>query len=311
MAYMKERERQDGRKSYVVGWTDSAGRECQRTYRDKAQANRLLKERIAQEVRDELPDESQARQPFERVALSWLAATRRKVKARTADGYEELLKAHVLPAFGSRRIGAITTQDVDEWLGELMDRRLTPKTVRNIYTPLASTFRYAVKVKVLRSSPCAGVDLPEARDEAPFEGLALERPQVEALAEDMTSRWAPYGLAALTLANTGLRAAEFAGLRLSDLDCSGGVVLVRRTLARDRRTREWTVGTTKSRRNREAPVLDDAVLDALAEYVDGHPRRKERDAPLFYGRADGGHAGDPAKPFDPHVFYQWHFKPAA
>ncbi len=118
-------------------------------------------------------------------------------------------------------------------------------------------------------------------------------------------------MAALSLANTGLRAAEFAGLRLSDLDLSGGVVLVRRTLSRDRRTREWTMGTTKNRRNREVPILDETVLDTLAEYVEAHPRRSERDAPLFYGRATGGHAGDPAKPFDPHVFYQWHLKPAA
>lgn len=65
MAYLKPRPRNDGRVSFVVCWTDSAGRECQRTYRDKTQANNVLRERIAQEARHELPDEAASREAFE------------------------------------------------------------------------------------------------------------------------------------------------------------------------------------------------------------------------------------------------------
>ncbi len=171
MAWVKERKRDDGSTSYVVGWRDAVGKGRQATYRTKAEANRAKRERIAQEVRDELLDTAKARQPFEEVARAWLAASQgRKLKARTVLGYEEVLNVHVLPAFGSRRIGSITSLDVDEWVGELVGRGLSPKTVRNIYTPLNSTFRYAVKHRMLRSSPCDAVDLPESADEAPFEG---------------------------------------------------------------------------------------------------------------------------------------------
>ena len=58
MAYLKARTRGDGRDSYVVCWTDAAGRECQRTYRSKTAAGRALRERVAQEARDEVPDEA-------------------------------------------------------------------------------------------------------------------------------------------------------------------------------------------------------------------------------------------------------------
>jgi integrase len=311
VAYIKTREREDGRQSYVVCWTDPRGRECQRTYRDKTEANRALKERTAQEVRDELPDQAAARQPFEKVALAWLDVTRRKVKPRTADGYESLLRTHILPAFGARRIGTIRSQEVEEWLGQLADSGLTAKTLHNAYTPLFATFKYAVRHGIVRTTPCAGVEIPTRPDAPIFEGHPLMRTQVAALVADL-DRWPPYGLAGRFLAGTGLRAAEFAGLRLGDLDCERGAVRVSRTLARDRNTREWTVSTPKSKRSRrEVPILDEELLSDLAAYVEAHPRAEDPDAPLFYGRARGGHGPDPSKPFDPHVFYPWHLKPAA
>jgi integrase len=270
-----------------------------------------LRERIAQEARDELPDEAAARQPFAQVAEAWLSSTRRRVKGRTADGYEALLSQHILPAFGSHRVGAITSQDIEEWLGALTDRGLTTKTVRNAYTPLVATFRYALRHHIIRLDPCAGVELPAAPDQAEFEGYPLTRPQVSDLAVALDAS-PPYGLAARVLAGTGLRAAEFSGLTVSSVDLDRGAVRVVRTLARHRTTREWFTGTPKSRRGRrEVPVVDDALLDDIVAYLDGHPRSDEPDAPLFYGRAVGGHEPDPRKPFDPHVFYQWHLKPAA
>jgi integrase len=132
-----------------------------------------------------------------------------------------------------------------------------------------------------------------------------------ALAAEL-DRWKPYGLAGRLLAGAGLRAAEFAALRISDLDLERGTVSVTRTLTRNRKTDEWVIGTPKSRRGRrEVPILDDDLLHDLVNYVRDHPRSNERDAPLFYGRAVGGHTADPTKPLDGHVFYQWHLKPAA
>jgi integrase len=311
MAYLKTRVRSDGRPSYVVCWADAMGRESQRTYRDAARANAALRERIAQEARDELPDEAATREPFDTVAQAWLEATRRRVKRRTSEGYDELLRTHVLPAFGRRRIGSITSREIEEWLGSLADLGLSTKTVRNAYTPLVATFKYAQRHGIVRSTPCSGVELPERPDQAEFEGHPLTRSEVGALAAAL-DRWPPYGLAGRFFAGTGLRAAEFAGLRVVDFDVDRGVVSVTRTLTRRRPTSEWIVGTPKSKRGRrEVPVLDEELLDDLARYIAWHPRRAERDAPLFYGRATGGHAADPWKPFDPHVFYQWHLKPAA
>jgi len=311
MAYLKPRPRNDGRVSFVVCWTDSAGRECQRTYRDKTQANHVLRERIAQEARHELPDEAASREPFENVAQAWLAMTRRRVKARTADDYDSLLRIHVLPAFGSRRIGSIASREVEEWLGTLADQSLTTKTVRNAYTPLMATFKYALRHHIIRVNPCTGVELPTDRDQAEFEGHPLTRMQITQLSAEL-DRWPPYGLAGRFLASTGLRAAEFAGLLITDFDVDRGTVDVVRTLTRSRKTREWVVGTPKSRRGRrEVPILDEELLLDLVIHLKAHPRRGEPEAPLFFGRSTGGHGSDPGKPFDPHVFYQWHLKPAA
>jgi integrase len=311
MAYLKARTRADGRESYVVCWTDAAGRECQRTYRSKTAAGRAVKERVAQEARDEVPDVAASRERFETVANAWLATTRRRVKVRTGEGYEELLRTRIIPAFGTRRIGSITSREIEDWLGSLADSGLATKTVRNAYTPLIATFKYAQRHNMIRSNPCSGVDLPARPDQAEFEGQPLTRPEVAALAIEL-DRWKPYGLAGRLLASSGLRAAEFAGLRIGDLDVDRGTVSVVRTLTRNRKTGEWIVGTPKSRRGRrEVPILDEGLLADLADCIRDHPRSGERDAPLFYGRAIGGHIADPSKPLDGDGFYQWHLKPAA
>jgi integrase len=310
MAYLKTRTRGSGA-SYVVCWTDSAGRECQRTYRDKTSANRALKERIAQESRDELPDERAAREPFEKVANDWLAVTARRVKRRTAESYETSLRVHVLPTFGSRRIGAITSRDIEQWLAALGETKMATKSIYNHYTPLSATFKYAVRHGIIRVNPCSGVDLPSDRDSAKFEGTPLTRSQVDQLVAEL-DRWPPYGLAGRFLSATGLRAAEFCGLMIANLDLDRGSVSVTRTVTRNRKLDEWVVGTPKTRRGRrDVPILDDDLIDAMAEYLDTHPRAGELSAPLFYGRATGGHDHDPTKPWDAHVFAQWHLKPAA
>lgn len=188
MAYMKTRPRSGGGVSYLVCWTDSVGRECQRTFPSKAPANRALKERIAQEARDELSDEAASRQRFSLIASAWLEAVSLEVKPRTADGYGALLRSHVLPAFGDRRIGAITSVEVQQWVIELVRQGLSQKTIRNVYTPLAATFQYAVDHKIIRTSPCTRLRLPKRTAELEFEGHFLSTKQVQAHSRRRGSR---------------------------------------------------------------------------------------------------------------------------
>jgi integrase len=177
------------------------------------------------------------------------------VKFRTAEGYEELLRTHITPTFGTRRIGSITSREIEAWLGGLADRGLAMKTVHNAYTPLVATFKYAQRHNIIRHNPCSGVELPATPDLAEFEGHPLTRVEVLKFAAEL-DHWKPYGLAGRFFAGSGLRAAEFAGLRLSDYDVDRGVVSVTRTLTRRRSTDEWIVGTPKSKRGRrEVPPI--------------------------------------------------------
>lgn len=312
MAYLKARRRADGRVSFIVRWTDSAGRECQRTYRDKSQANSALREQIAQEARHEVGDEVASRQFFRTIARAWLDVAALEVKPRTLYGYEALLATHIFPTFGDRRIGAITSHEVQRWVIGLAQQGLTNKTIRNAYTPLASTFQYAVDHRILRASPCARLRLPKRAGEAEFEGHFLSAEQVEALAADLAQLHQMFGLVVRFVATTGLRAAEVSGLQVQDVDLIRGVVHVRRTLARDKRTRQWVTGTPKSKRSRrEVPVLDATVLSGLTDHLADHPRADDPTAHLFYSRVHGGgHRFDPDRPFDADNFARRSLKPA-
>ena len=312
MAYVKTRPRSGGGVAYLVCWTDATGRECQRTYPGKAPANRALKERIAQEARDELADEAASRQRFALIASAWLEAVSLEVKPRTANGYGALLRSHVLPAFGDRRIGAITSVEVQQWVIDLVRQGLSHKTIRNVYTPLAATLQYAVDHKIIRTSPCTRLRLPKRTAEPDFEGHFLSSRQVQAVAEDVGRAHPMYGLIVRFVAAVGLRAGEVSGLQLRDVDLDRGVIHVRRTLTRDRQQGGWVVGTPKSKRSvREVPVLDEVLLGELADFVTGHPHSGDTQAQLFYSREHGGgHSFLPDKPFDPDNFGRRYLKPA-
>ena len=312
MAYVKTRTRSTGRVSYLVCWTDSTGRECQRTYSSKAPANRALKERIAQEARDELSDEAASRQRFALVARGWLEAASLEVKPRTADSYDALLRRHVLPEFGDRRIDVITSQEVQQWVTALTRQGLSQKTIRNAYTPLVATLQYAVDHKILRTSPCTRLRLPKRAGEEEFEGHFLSGEQIQLLAVDVARAHPMFGFIVRFVAAVGLRAGEVSGLQLRDVDLDRGVVTVCRTFSRDRREGGWVVGTPKSKRSRrEVPVLDEGLLAELAAYVTSHPRAGDPEARLFYSREHGGgHSFDPDKPFDRDNFARRYLKPA-
>lgn len=312
MAYLKTRRRSDGTPSYVVCWTDLVGRECQQTFRQQSRANSALRQRVADEARRELADETASRLVFKVVADDWLAATALEVKSRTVDAYRSILAVHILPVFGERRVGSVTSHEVQQWLVGLTQTGLHDKTIRNIYTPLASTFQYAVDHRMIRQSPCTRMRLPRRPHMHEFEGHFLPASQLDALATDLDRSHPTLGFAVRLVSATGLRAAEVSALRLCDVDLERGVVHVRRTLARDKRSRKWVVGTPKSKRSRrEVPVLDEAVLQRLRQYVANHPRRDDPDALLLYSREHGGgHAFDPGRPFDPDNFSRRYLKPA-
>jgi len=82
----------------------------------------------------------------------------RGAKESTVYGYESLLRAHILPALGSKRLDQITPTDVSVFLNRLAKskEKPTPKggpKLLNVYALLRTMFEVAVESGLILASP--------------------------------------------------------------------------------------------------------------------------------------------------------------
>jgi len=238
-----------------------------------------------------------------------LEASRPGLKVRTHRSYVSIYRNRVLPTFGKRKVTEVTRADVQAWVTALHGEGLSPTTVHHCYVALKKAFRYAQDDRLITFNPCDSIRLPKNADARAFAPVFLTAAQVEALATHLNATAPPYGLLVRFAAYTGLRAAELTGLRVRDVNLKAGHVEVRQTLQRI--DGEWQVGTPKSKRStREVPILDNAVLAALREYLFAHPNRANPDALLWPGRMPGTHVVDFDRVFDVASFRRNYLRPA-
>jgi integrase len=184
--------------------------------------------------------------PFAHYAAGFVARQRSKVaagklKQRTCERYEGTIKAHLLPVFGAKAVGAVTVTDCELFRAELLTNR-RPRTVRNVWQMLDRVLEYAYEHKAISAVPTDVIDRAAAHyavgDDTGFEPHPLTAAQVAALAEQVSQRYEVYELLVLFMAYTGLRAAEVQGLEVRDLvlttnnGSTKGVVRVQRTKSR-------------------------------------------------------------------------------
>jgi integrase len=117
---------------------------------------------------------------------------------------------HLLPEFGALRLVDITHLQVQSWVQRL-EARLAPSTVRDVHRLLHTILAAAVRDRLLTYNPAANVRLPQL---SPSAGQFLTVDQVQRIAGHCP---APYRTVVLTLAYTGVRWGELAGLHAGQL----------------------------------------------------------------------------------------------
>jgi len=210
-------------------------------------------------------------------ASAWLAV--RDLADRTREDYAQVLRAHILPAFGATPVPAITPAGVRAWHAALTGR--TGPTMRaHAYGLLRTIMNTAVADEVIAANPCrvrGGGSVKRAKTIRPAT-LA----ELETLTKALPDR---YRLMALFASWCGLRFGELAELRRSDIDVKNAVIHVRRGVVRIPGGRK--VKGPKS----EAGKRDVAIPPHLIPVVKAHLRDHvpaTRDA-LLFPAASGGH----------------------
>lgn len=268
-----------------------AGRRYERTFDRLADARRWRDATLTDLRRDVFIDERLGRTLFRDVAASWLKTLRNK-KPKTRAGYEQILRRHLLPAFGSKPIGKIRPSHVQTFINQLQDQGAKPGTVRNVYRTLTPIFRMAVKDGLIAATPCSEIELPSVEHE---EMHFLSPEEIAALADEITT---PFGMLVTFAAYTGLRAGELAALQVKHLDFLRRKVHVVQSVSDVNGKLHYVA--PKSKKSRRAVPLPAFLVDLLAAYLEEHPKGKDD---FVFGSPEG-------RPLRQNNFMGRHFKPA-
>ncbi|HVA44550.1 MAG TPA: tyrosine-type recombinase/integrase [Acidimicrobiales bacterium] len=216
---------------------------------------------------------------WRRLAASWLAGNPSKRGSGMARD-ESIVRNHLLPVLGDRRLGSIAPRDVQvlvaSWDGQ------AARTVRRQYGVLTAILNYAVASDLIARSPARGVRLPEPTQDK--RRHIVDASELASLAEALGVRYAAMAYLGAVL---GLRWAECAGLRVRSLDFLGRTITVS-----EQRTRgvggRMVEGPPKSEAGRRTLSVPPELMEVLAE----HLRRRavtaaDPDAYVFVGPQGG------------------------
>ena len=139
-------------------------------------------------------------------------------RASTAEQAARMVNGYLVPALGSLPVAAVTRADVQGLVSGAT--ALGPSARRVLYVYVRAIFAAAVEDRLIVSSPCRRIRLPELVEE-PVVPLSVA--QVRAIAGRMGERWRA---AVWLAAGTGLRPGELRGLTVDRVRDEGRVVLV-------------------------------------------------------------------------------------
>ncbi len=178
---------------------------------------------------------------------------------------ESVLRLHLLPALGTKRLDDITPHDLDRYAAGKLESGLAPSTINGHLWVLSALLRCAVEWGLLANAPRIR---PLKTDQTDFDWLRpAEAERLLGIASP-EPRWSTMFTVAL---RTGLRRGELLALRWMDVDFDREAVDVRKSVYRGR------IGSTKGCRRRTVPLTRDAVA------VLGAWRRREHSRWVFPG----------------------------
>ena len=221
-----------GERRYEVRLRDLSGREYSKTFRTKREAEHFEDTQRADRARGAWLDPRSGETPFGDWAAEWLASDPAKSPSAVARD-EVILRVHVLPVLGGRRLASITQRDVQALVATWASSA-KPRTVRRQYDTLRAVLNAAVRSDLIARSPCRQIKLPEfATSPRPV----LEAHGLARLADAVGADFAPMVYVAAVL---GLRWGEVAGLCVHSLDFQSRTVTVSEQRTRGLRGRMIT-----------------------------------------------------------------------
>jgi integrase len=177
--------------------------------------------------------------------------TREKKSFSTIDNHRHLFKRYIEPRWGTHRLGAVRTMQVEEWLHSLP---LAPASKAKLKCVLSVLYNHAIRYEWLTFNPISRVRTSQKRLR---DKDVLTPDEFQQLVQQLSVRDRAM---VLLIGSTGLRRSEMIALTWSDLNIMAMEVNVLRSCVRNR------IGKTKTDSSCRPVPLHPLVLNALLEW---------------------------------------------
>ena len=209
-------------------------------------------------------------QAFGTYLCDWLAHVSTRVRAKTYQGYEGVIRLYALPSLGHVPLSQLHPLLIQRLYATLLCREppLSAGTVLNLHLVLHQALGQAVRWGLVVANPVSGAQPPRPR-----------RPEPTAVGVELASsilaaaKGTPLELPSAVALCTGMRRGEILGLFWSDIDSDLTLAHVRRTLSHSSQG-GLRFEEPKTRRSRRAVALPSFLRPYLLRQQDDQRRRR-------------------------------------
>ncbi len=223
------RKRTDGRweARFTTGFDPTTGKQVQKSIYGKTQKE--VREQLSQTIAE--LDAGTYLEPSKETVGQWLDTwletyVTYSVKPYTVDSYRRVCANYLIPALGRIPLSALTAPQIQKFYNSLLvEKKLNPKTVRNIHGILHRALHQAVRLGMIRSNPTDLCDLPKTRRK---EIQPLEQKDISAFLTALEGH--PFEILYKVTLFTGMRQGEVLGLTWDCVDFDHSTLYVNKQL---------------------------------------------------------------------------------
>jgi integrase len=201
----------------------------------------------------------------------WIASgapgrRQKSVGRRTIERYSELLRCHVVPTLGARRLQQLHASEIDALYLNL-GATLKPATACYVHAVLNACLGTAVRKGLIASSPMARVEKIPSAEESNH-GVALDADELRKLLDGF--RGSPLFPIVALAAFTGARRSEILALHWGDFDSVNKTLRIERALEKTRGS--VALKPPKTKRGTRTITIDDDLVALLVVERERHLR---------------------------------------
>ena len=215
-------QRADGR---WVGTVSVEGQRISRYARTRQEATKKLRE--LQRTQDQGLPMVTAQMLLKDYLAQWLGSIQHRVRLRTFEGYESLIRVHVAPRLGNIVLGKLRPEHISRAWSDMLTLGKSASVIEHCHLRLSKALNDAVKRQLIYRNPCQAVSPPRVY------GRELRPPSAEAVQRLLeAARDTEYYEVLHTAFYTSLRRGELLALRWGDIDLHMATASVSRTVYR-------------------------------------------------------------------------------